>query len=555
VAQLALIIGLFLGTVVAVGVGERLRLPYPVLILLLAAGLTFIPGFPYLEIPPELILPIFLPPLLFATAQRSSWSVFRVRWRTLLMLAIALVAISTAVVAGAAWLMIPSIGVPAAIALGAMVAPPDPVAVESVAGRVHMPRRLTTILQSEGLFNDAAAIVIFQAAVAATVAGNGIGLGVVLQFVLGAVLAIVIGFLMGWVVMLVTRLISSMVARSAVTLVVPFVAYILADEIHASGVVAVVVTALEIQRHSRPQDAAERITRAAFWDVVELLVTGLAFGLVGLEIRHVMQQEGTALVAMIPAAVVVCVLVFVVRFLWLALLAGLARTDRSGLVPTSAKEVLILTWCGMRGLATLALALALPLTLADGTAFPGRGALLVIACAVLLATLVLPGLTLPWLMRVLKMAADPSGERDAVRLLARRAQDAALAALKSNDRIRQLPPEELQLVRERMRHLHSELAGGKDGSGGAAGKGGQDVAPEATGPGGQGAVADGNGRRERPGHPGRSRARELAIAVQTIALDAARQEVVEARNEPETDPEVADRVLRQLDLRTMIMPE
>ena len=146
--QLALIVGLLLATVGAVGLGEKLRLPYPVLMLILAVALTFIPGFPEIQIPPELILPIFLPPLLFATAQRSSWAVFRVRWRTLLMLAVALVVVSTAVVAGAAWLMIPGIGIPAAIALGAMVAPPDPVAVDSIASRVHMPRRLINVLRA-----------------------------------------------------------------------------------------------------------------------------------------------------------------------------------------------------------------------------------------------------------------------------------------------------------------------------------------------------------------------------------------------------------------------
>ncbi|MCZ2402144.1 Na+/H+ antiporter [Paenarthrobacter sp. Z7-10] len=521
--QLALIVGLFFATVVAVGVGDRLRLPYPVLMLLLAAALTFIPGFPYLEIPPDSILPIFLPPLLFATAQRSSWSVFRIRWRTIVLLAVALVLISTAFVAGAAWLMIPSIGLPAAIALGAMVAPPDPIAVESVSARVHMPRRLTTVLQSEGLFNDAAAIVIFQAAVGAAVAGTGIHPGVAVSFILGAAIAVVLGILMGWITMLVSRLITSMVARSAVTLVVPFVAYILAEEVHASGVIAVVVTALEIQRHTRPQDAAERITRTAFWDVVELLVTGLAFGLVGLEIRHVVQNEGMAIVPMIGTAVIVCVLVFAVRFGWLALLAVTARRHDGGLMPASAKEVLILTWCGMRGLATLALALALPLTLTDGTAFPARDQLIVIACVVLLATLVLPGLTLPALMRVLNAAEDGSEERDAARLLARRAQAAALAALKDNDFIRELPQEKVVLVREKMRRLHAELL-------------------------------DGTIRNET-GEERRTRGRELAITVQTIALDAARQEVVSARNEPGIDPEVADRVLRQLDLRTMIMPE
>ncbi|QCB96666.1 Na+/H+ antiporter [Arthrobacter sp. PAMC25564] len=520
--QLALIVGLLLATVVAVGVGDRLRLPYPVLMLILAAALTFIPGFPEMEIPPELILPIFLPPLLFATAQRSSWAVFRVRWRTLIMLAVALVVVSTAAVAGAAWLLIPGIGIPAAIALGAMVAPPDPVAVESIAGRVHMPRRLITVLQSEGLFNDAAAIVIFQAAVAATVSGSRIGPGLVWQFLLGAAIAVVVGIGMGWLTSLITRLVTSMVARSAVTLVVPFAAYILAEEVHASGVIAVVVTALEIKRHSRPQDAAERVTRTAFWDVVELLVTGLAFGLVGLEVRKVIRDEGTAIFGMIGTAAAVCVLVFLVRFLWLAMMSGLART-RDALRPTSAKEVLILTWCGMRGLATLALALALPLTLADGSAFPARSQLIVIACAVLLATLVLPGLTLPWLMRVLQASGDGSEERDAARVLARRAQQAAVAALKDNGLMKELPAEKVALVKEKMTRLHAELL-------------------------------DGSLHNESVAEK-RKRGRELAIAVQTIALDAARQEVVAARNEPDMDPEVADRVLRQLDLRTMIMPE
>jgi len=217
------------------------------------------------------------------------------------------------------------------------------------------------------------------------------------------------------------------------------------------------------------------------------------------------------------------VLVFAVRFLWLAVLALGARKRRNLLQPTSLKEVVILTWCGMRGLATLALALALPVTLADGSPFPGRDYLLVIACAVLLATLVLPGLTLPWLMRVLKATGDGSEERDAARLLAKRAQGAAVAALKDHNLMKDLPPEKVELVKEKMKRLQAELL-------------------------------DGSLRNESLPEK-RQRGRELAIAVQTIALDAARQEVVAARSEPDMDPEVADRVLRQLDLRTMIMPE
>ncbi|MHA7306170.1 Na+/H+ antiporter [Arthrobacter sp. TMN-49] len=521
--QLVLIIGLLFATVVAVGVGDRLKLPYPVLMLIMAGALTFIPGFPDLRIDPELILPIFLPPLLFATAQKSSWAVFRVRWRTIIMLAVALVVVSTAMVAGAAWLLIPGIGIPAAIALGAMCAPPDPVAVESVAGRVHMPRRLITVLQSEGLFNDAAAIVIFQAAVASTMDGEPLGAGVVGKFLLGAVIAVAVGMLMGWVTGVITKLITSSVARSAVTLIVPFAAYILAEEVHASGVIAVVVTALEIKRHARAEDATERITRAAFWDVVELLVTGLAFGLVGLEVRVVIKEEGSAIWGMLHAAVAISVLVMVVRFLWFGLLALLSKKHDGDLPPTSIKDVTILTWCGMRGLATLALALALPTVLPSGEAFPGRHEIIVIACAVLLTTLVLPGLTLPWLMRALKATDDGVEEREAAKLLALRAQGAAIAALRDNEVIKNLPPEKLSLVKDKMKRLHAELLD-------------------------DGLKNDDTDERRRRG-------RELAIAVQTIALDAARAEVLSARSEPEADPEVVDRVLRQLDLRTMIMPE
>lgn len=518
-----MIVGLLFATVLAVGLGDRLRLPYPVIMLIMAGGLTFIPGFPDLRIAPELILPIFLPPLLFATAQKSSWSVFRIRWRTLLLLAVALVVVSTAAVAGAAWLLIPSIGIPAALALGAMCAPPDPVAVESIAGPVHMPRRLITVLQSEGLFNDAAAIVIFQAAVASALDGQPFGASVIGKFLLGAVIAIAVGMAMGWVTSVVTKLIASPIARSAVTLIVPFAAYILAEEVHASGVIAVVVTALEIKRLARAEDATERITRAAFWDVVELLATGLAFGLVGLEVREVIRMEGSAIWGMLPLAISVSVLVILVRFLWFAMMAMVSRKRDGDLPPTSLKDVIILTWCGMRGLATLALALALPTVLPTGEAFPGRHEIIVAACAVLLTTLVLPGLTLPWLMRVLEATDDGVEEREATKLMALRAQEAAVAALRDNAVMKNLPPDKVAWVRSRMQRLQVELL---DGS-----------------------------LRDESEVERRRRGRELAIAVQTIALNAARTEVLLARNEPDTDPEVADKVLRQLDLRTMIMPD
>ncbi len=518
---LALVVGLMLATVLMVGLGDRIRLPYPVLMIILSAGAAFIPGFPQVKIEPELILPLFLPPLLFATALKTSWSVFRVRWRSIVLLAIALVVLTTVVVAGAAWLLVPGIGIPAAIALGAMVAPPDPVAVESVAAQVRMPRRLTAVLQSEGLFNDAAAIVIFQTAVAAALAGQEVGPGIIGSFLLGAAGAVLLGLAAGWITKKLTQFVTNPVGHSAVTLVVPFAVYIAADSVHASGVVAVVVTALEIRRGSRPDAAEERVTVTAFWDVVELLVTGIAFGLVGLEVRQVVVGEQTNILTLFWPAGLICLLCFAVRAAWLALLVLPSRRRGADAPPSNAKDVVALTWCGMRGLATLALALALPVAMPDGSPFPGRSQIVLLAVAVLLSTLVLPGLTLAWLMKHLGIAESPETEKQAEQELAARAQEAALAAVESSDLLDGVDQKRIDWVKVRLLQLHSELAG----------------APTET-------------MKEE-----RSEFRGWAITVQSLALDAARQEMVTARGETGADPMVADRVLHRLDLRTMLVPD
>ncbi|MCZ4148547.1 Na+/H+ antiporter, partial [Escherichia coli] len=163
-----LIIALLFATILIVGIGERIKLPYPILMLIFATLAGFLPFMPEMHIEPELILPIFLPPLLFATAQRSSWSVFRFRWKALIRLAVVLIVVTAGTVAATALAFSPIVSIPLALALGAVVAPPDPVAVDAIATKVKMPRRLTSLLETEGLFNDAMAIVIFQLAVQAT---------------------------------------------------------------------------------------------------------------------------------------------------------------------------------------------------------------------------------------------------------------------------------------------------------------------------------------------------------------------------------------------------
>lgn len=522
---LLLVVGLMLAAVLLTGAGDRLRLPWPVLMVLLGVGVGAIPGLPHaFDIDPELILPLFLPPLLFATAQRTTWALFRAQWRSIALLAVALVAVTIAAVAGTAFALVPGITLTAAVALGAMVAPPDPVAVEAVAGPVRMPRRLLAVLQSEGLFNDATALVVFQTAVLVTVQGGQLSASeLLLRFVLGAAGAVLLGLAFARLARLIKDRVNDPTARSALTVVLPFAVYLAAEELHASGVVAVVVVALELRRTSAVDEAADRIVQRSFWNVVELLVTGVAFGLIGLDLRQVVDEAGEDLPRMLAHAAVVCAVVVGVRAVWMigAWLAVRRSTDASA-APRTGREVVVLTWCGMRGLATLALALALPATTLQG-AFPARSELVVIACSVLVVTLIGPGLTLPLLVRLLGVQADADAEHAAERELTLRARRAALARMACHERSDDLPNEALTALHERMSRMESLLRG------------------------------DPPTEEERERVEALRRGRELAQQVQADALAAAREEILAARREPGVDPEAADRVLRRLDLRTVLL--
>jgi monovalent cation/hydrogen antiporter len=525
VETLVLVVGLMLAAVLLVGVGDRLRLPWPAL-MLLGVGVAFVPGLPdRFDLEPELILPLFLPPLLFATAQRTSWALFRARWRSIAFLAVALVVATVAAVAGTVAALVPGIGISAAIALGAMVAPPDPVAVEAVAGPVRMPRRLLAVLQSEGLFNDATALVVFQTAVLATVQGDAVSAPtLVLRFVLGVVGAVAIGVGVALVARWITARVADTTGRSALTLVLPFAVYVAADEIGASGVVAVVVLALQLRSASGADEAAERLVQRSFWDVVELLVTGVAFGLMGLDLRQVVEAVGTDLPRMLRDAVVVCAVVVAVRVLWMLVAWWLAgRSDDPERAPRTGRETVVLSWCGMRGLATLALALSLPTATAAGEAFPQRAEIVLIAVVVLVVTLVLPGFTLPFLVRRLGVATDADTENAAEQAIVHRARAAATAVLTADDRLDRVPAGVGTSLRQRMDRLDGLLRGD----------------PAST--------------EDRERAETVRRYREVMSAVQAEALAAARAEVLAARREPGVDPEAADRVLRRLDLRTVLL--
>jgi monovalent cation/hydrogen antiporter len=540
VAVLLVVVGAMLVAVLLAGAGDRLRLPWPVLLLLLGAGAAFVPGIEAPDIEPELILPLFLPPLLYATAQRTSWALFRLRWRTIAFLAVGLVVATVAAVAGTL-VALTGVGVAAALALGAAVAPPDPVAVEAVAGPLRVPRRLVATLQSEGLFNDATALVIFQTAVLAASAGGELGpLGVALRFVYGAVVAVAIGLVAAWLARRVLDRLTDVVASNGLTLVLPFAVYLAADALGASGVIAVVVAALQLRQYSDADASEARLTGSAFWNVVEMLVTGVAFALIGLELRAVIDQADRSLGTILAHAGIVCGVVIAVRVAWMLLALVAIRTGSptpaARAVPSTLGEALVLAWAGMRGLATLALALALPMTLDTGAPFPDRAELVIIACSVLVVTLVGPGLTLPVLVRALGLREDADAAGEAERRMAARARRAALDELAVVDReALGVDDEQGEQVLDELRTRFARV--------GAALSGDDVPRPE-----------DADGERDddyRERLARIQRRREQWARLQAVALAAARREVVAARSEPGTDPEVADRVLRRLDVRTL----
>lgn len=250
--QLALFFVLLVGAVVSVPVGERLKLPAPVLMTLLGIALA-LPGFvPNVEIPPELILPLLLPPLLYAAVRRTSWRQFTANLRPILLLAVALVFVTTAAVAVVANAIVPGLPIAAAVALGALVAPPDPVAATAVAGQLGLPRRLVSILEGEGLFNDVTAIVLYHVAIAAAVSGSFSWPDAALQLVLSAVVALAVGIGLGWAANKLMDFLEDATLQIGLTLLVPYASYVMAEELHGSGVLAC----------SRPR-CSSRSTRSA----------------------------------------------------------------------------------------------------------------------------------------------------------------------------------------------------------------------------------------------------------------------------------------------------
>ena len=424
---LMILTGLLFATVFSVALGNRTGLPWPALLTLFTTVVVFIPGFTTFTVPSELILPIFLPPLLWALARRTSWGVIREQWRTIVLLSVILVVLTTAGVGLAAWYWLPGIGLAGAILIGAAIAPPDPVAVEAVAEPAGIPHRITTSLQTEGLFNDAASIVLFHLALFAITEGNDLSVASgVMNFVYSSVVAAVLGLVIGLVAAWFMKHIDNSTARNALTWVVPFGTYITAEYLEASGVIAVVVAAIELSSRA-PLMAEDRSSGQSFWETAELLFTGVAFGLIGMSVRDAIDEVGSDLWHSVFVGVGLSLVAIVIRGVWMYIVCLInKKTNQRRSAPTRLQEVLLMTWSGMRGLVTLALILSIP----TGT-LAYHHELAIISLTVLLVTMVIPGLLLPWLMNQLSLRSQSEAAEDAMRAaVSERSRQAAMKSLR-----------------------------------------------------------------------------------------------------------------------------
>ncbi|MEV5428849.1 Na+/H+ antiporter [Streptomyces sp. NPDC052701] len=525
--QLALLFVLLLGALVSVPVGDRLALPAPVLMTLLGIVLALLDFVPNVDIPPGLILPLLLPPLLYAAVRRTSWRQFAANRRPIFLLAVALVFVTMVCVAAVAHAIVPGLPVAAALALGALVAPPDPVAATAVAGRLGLPRRLVSILEGEGLFNDVTAIVLYHVAIAAVVSGTFSPWEAGLDLVLSAVVAVAVGLALGWGANRLLDLLDEATLQIGLTLLVPYASYVMAEELHGSGVLAVLTTALFLAEYGAdPDDVMTRLAGHAFWDVVDTLVTGVAFGLIGLELHNALRTASGRWGELLGWSAAVVGVVVLVRLLWLLPATWLTKRLHAGRdhdedIPMSWRETVVMWWSGMRGVASVALALAIPLETRDGAPFPERDEIVFIAFGVILATLLVQGLTLPWLVKRLGVRADTEREKQFEKELAVRAAGAAKRRLREIESVEELPEE----LSEQMLRRAFEI--------------GMRISPD---------MAD---EERREAHQQRVRRLKRIRRIQQEMLSAARHEVLAARSEPGADPEIVDRVLRHLDVRSL----
>jgi Na+/H+ antiporter len=418
---------------VALGwVARRANFPYPIALVIGGGALGFVPGLPQLPFDPQFILVLVLPPILYQAALLTSWRDFKANIRQIGLLAIGLVVVTTLAVGAALKLLIPDVPWAAAFALGAIVSPPDAVAATAILSRLHIPRRVVTVLEGESLVNDASGLVLYKFAVAAVLTGGFSFFDASAQFAVVSLGGIVIGIVLGLFFVTIHRHLGDPFTEVLTSLSVPFVAYILAESVHTSGVLAVVAAGLVRGRYSPEIVSAEmRILGRSMWNTFVFLLNSLIFILIGLQLSAVIARlSGHPVSELFFYGTFISAVAVAVRFAWVYPASYLPwlmkkRGERGPRPPSG--ELFIMSWCGMRGIVSLAAALALPIALDNGKPFPERDLIIFLTFVVIFVTLVLQGLTVKPLISRLKIATDWTGEEERQRAQAAMGQAAIVA--------------------------------------------------------------------------------------------------------------------------------
>jgi CPA1 family monovalent cation:H+ antiporter len=511
------LISLLVAVVVLSAASRALGVPYPIVLVLGGLVMGFVPGIPEVELEPELVLVIFLPPLLYSAAFFASLRDIRYDLRTISLLAVGLVIATACAVAVVAHALIEDLPWAAAFALGAIVAPTDPLAAIEVGRRVGLPRRLATILEGESLINDGSALVIYRVAVLA-VGGAFSWTDAGARFVLGALGGIAIGLAVGWVIAEIRKRLDDPLVETTISILTGYAAYVPAERAGASGVLAAVTIGVYMGwRAPGISSARQRISGYSMWTILTFLLNALLFVLIGLQLPLILDGlRDEPIGELLGVATAVAVVVIACRMAWVHLITYAIRA-----IDRRASQVarrgtwrgrVVVGWAGMRGAVSLAAALALP---GD---FPARDQLLFITFAVIFATLVLQGLTLPAVIRW-SGVHDDGAEAEEELLARRRATEAALARLDELE-AEQWPYED---TLERMRRLYSYRSRRL------------------------GARAGDLERSEDDDTDYEHRATKYQYVVRTV-LDAQRHAIVELRNTGEISNEVMHRIERELDL-------
>jgi monovalent cation/hydrogen antiporter len=399
--RIDIVVALLAVSIPLVALARTLKVGYPILLVLGGLVLCFVPGLPQVEIHPELVFTVFLPPLLYWQAVTAPTGAMRASLDSIGSLAIGLVLATAFAVALVTKAIVPAIAWPAAIALGAIVAPTDDVAFWTVAERLRLPRRVAALIGGEALLNDASSLVLYGVAVTAIVSGTFSPASTGLRLLWIVPSSIAIGMLAGHAVSLAWRRIRDPQLQTMISVIAPYLAYLPAAQIGLSGVLAVVTAGVWVNRTSPKLSTPEARQRTAgFWETTILLMNAIMFVLIGFHLHDTLSTLGRYPIAVIVGAIVaVNVAVIGLRILWI--FAGGFVSDRlrrAARTEGGWKYRTIASWAGLRGGVSLATALALPRTISDGTPFVHRDLIILVSFSVILVTLVGQGLSLPWVV-------------------------------------------------------------------------------------------------------------------------------------------------------------